>query len=332
MHRCRWLVTYSGGHPIKKLLTASKALLVAPLAMIRHDIVHIHLVTRTSLYRKFGFFILAKILRKRILLHFHSSDVEFHRFFTEGPSLGRWILRNTFERADIVVALSESWVKRLAVFPHARVVSLANPAEIQPVAVPDENRDAGTVLYLGKLEKRKGYDDLVRAMPIVMSAVPKASLVLAGNGELQQALHLADTLGIKDRVACEGWVSTGRRNELLDKCSVLCLPSYHEGVPMAILEAMGRGVAVVSTPVGGIPDVIQSKHNGLLVEPGNVQAIADALIRVLKDVVFRRVLQANARATAIREFSVAIVSKRLSELYCHMERQQNSSTSVRQRE
>ncbi len=101
----------------------------------------------------------------------------------------------------------------------------------------------------------------------------------------------------------------------LSRATVFALPSHNEGVPMALLEAMSRSLPVLTTPVGGIPEVIENDRNGLMVTPGDVDAIEVALNRLLSSSAERARLGAAARATIAERYSLSAAIERLAALY-----------------
>jgi glycosyltransferase involved in cell wall biosynthesis len=182
------------------------------------------------------------------------------------------------------------------------------PPPAQPVA-------PRTVLTLGRLGQRKGTYDLVRAFALIAGRVSDAQLVCGGDGDIEQVRALAQELGVGDRVICPGWLGAEGKRAHLAEAAVFILPSTAEGMPMAVLEAMSWRLAVIATPVGGVPQVIQHDRNGMLVEPGDIEAIAAALLRLLDDVALRERLGTAARATIETRFSIAIAVERLSAIY-----------------
>ena len=116
----------------------------------------------------------------------------------------------------------------------------------------------------------------------------------AGGGDIESYKKLAVTLKIEHRVSFVGWVNQEKAADLFATASVLVLPSYDEGLPLVILEALGRGVPVICTPVGEIPDFFEHKKTAYFVETGNVSSIADALVTLQDDRQLLNLLGKNA--------------------------------------
>lgn len=314
---CTYLITHVDGSNVRKGRVALGAylrfiwlLLVRPLPLI-----HIHLSSRASFWRKSVLCLMAVAAGRPYLLHLHGS--EFMRFHDEesGPGTRRFI-RWIFARSACVIALSEQWRQHvLAICADANVEVLPNAVAVPADAPDNTSRGARTILFLGRLGRRKGTFDLVRAFAAVKERFPDASLVCAGDGEVDAVRLDANKLGIGASVACPGWVSPDAARSFLRDSAVFVLPSYAEGVPMALLEAMAEGLPVVTTPVGGIPQVVQHGDNGLLVEPGDVGGIAAALERLLASEELRRSLGRRAKATIQADYSLARTLAMLQSLY-----------------
>ncbi len=308
---CRWLETYSDRGRVYKIASFVKSFAKALWLVPHSDIVHIHAAHNTSFYRKTAFFLIAKLTGKKTILHLHAPYPEDFRKLPLNV-VSRWV----FSRADRVVALSEHWadvVRELA--PQARITVVANPGPIPQMDVLPAGEREPILLFAGKLERRKGYDDLLRAMPRILAHVPRAKLVLAGHGEIEAGRRLARELGISDHVEFVGWIRGDAKDSAFRRARVFCLPSYGEGLPIALLEAMASGTPSVVTPVGGIPDLVVHGVNGLVVEPGNSQQISEAIVSLITDDVLANEIAGNARSTVSQKHSPEVVSRQISDVY-----------------
>jgi glycosyltransferase involved in cell wall biosynthesis len=198
--------------------------------------------------------------------------------------------------------------------PAARTTIIGNPVLV-PAVLPPQQRPARKVLFLAWLHEDKGVLDLMRAMPIVLRSVPDATFVLAGSGDADSIANLARSLRVEHALRLPGWVNGEGKDELLRQSDVFVLPSYYEGLPVGVLEAMACGVPVIATRVGGIPDVIKDRVNGLLLEPGQPEALARALIAMLTDDALRSRLREAAHSTVYKRYSAGSVIGRLETLY-----------------
>ena len=295
-----WLASQRAGSVVAKVLRFLGALGSALILLPRSDVVHVHGAVHLSLLRKSVFIWLARLVRCHVIYHFHAPQTVFEEFFAQ-PGLKRRYALATLRQCDAIVVLSDSWEQTVrAVVPDSSIVVIYNPVMDTQCAGADNRDDSRDVLYIAHLIRRKGFDDLVRAFSKVVEKVPDARLVFCGSGETRYAQELSEELGISDCVVFRGWIPEAEIVKELSAASVFCLPSYDEGLPMGILEAMSAGIAIVTTPVGGIPDVLSHERNALLVEPGDVDDLSNQLVRLLTDPTLRNHLCQEALRDSAR--------------------------------
>lgn len=178
--------------------------------------------------------------------------------------------------------------------------------------------DATRILFAGRLYALKGVIELIRATATVAQH-REINLVLAGSMEdhdyVAQLRMEAARLGITDRIAFRGLLSEVELRDELARAALLVLPSYQETAPMVIVEAMAAGVPVVATNVGGISRQIEHGVTGLLVNPGDVEALSRALLRLLSDDELRRSAGRAAKEAALDEYRAANVANRTVDVY-----------------
>jgi glycosyltransferase involved in cell wall biosynthesis len=317
----RYVATYAGRDLSAKLWPWLAALwtMLIRLARRRVMLVHVHSAAYGSFWRKSVLCALALAFRVPYVIHLH--DGRLAEFYQRGCNgLAKSWLRIVLRKAARVVVLSGHWRDEvLKIEPASRTAVIGNPVPV-PISVVPLQRPARTVLFLAWLDRDKGVLDLVRAIPAVLRSVPEASFVIAGRGipggespesimELARSLHVAHALRVP------GWVEGSRKDSLLRESDVFVLPSYCEALPVGLLEAMACGVPVVTTRVGGIPDVVEDGVNGLLVEPGQPQALARALIAMLTDDALRIRLREAAHRDVRSRYSTESVIADLELLY-----------------
>jgi glycosyltransferase involved in cell wall biosynthesis len=220
------------------------------------------------------------------------------------------------ERAEVLLTLSGQWqdvMKRIA--PNATVQTVPNAVPLHDVPARPATDTPLRILFAGRIGARKGAFELLRAFARLAPKFPSATLVCAGDGEGDRLTQLAAQLGVADRLECPGWLSPEQMAGELQRASIFALPSHQEGVPMALLEAMSRSLPVLTTPVGGIPEVVEHARNGILVTPGDVDAIEAALERLLRSSEERERLGRAARTTIAERFSLDSTIERLAALY-----------------
>ena len=312
----RHVATMTDGSKLKNAAVFARAMhsLSRSLQDIDPAIVHIHFASRGSTLRKF---ILANMVvraRRPLILHAHGAGFdEFHRGL-RGPL--RSLVNRMLQQTSMLIALSSQWrdfyVQECEVSP-CQVVVLPNPVRV-PSRVPDRaGRAQVQFLHLGRLGRRKGGCDLVNAFASLPESLrTRARLVLAGDGDVEGMRKLAAPFG--DRVRVLSWIDAHERDRLLSESDVFVLPSYAEGVPMSLLEAMAAGLPCITTPVGGIPDVFTHGSEGLLVPPGDAAQLRAAMSIFIGDEPAR--LAAGKRAyESARAFDVHTYARRLADIY-----------------
>ncbi len=222
----------------------------------------------------------------------------------------RW--RNVFK---ILIANSDS-VKGLMTaegFSPVEVIRYGIPeyAARPPLSLPP------TVAFAGRLVRQKGVEVLVRAFASVITRIPEARLLLVGEGPEQDSLRsLTDRLGISGSVSFLGHLPRERCEVVLKDAWVQVVPSlYAEAYPLVAGEAMMRGTAVIGSDCGGIHEAVQHGRTGLLVPPGDDQALAESLIRLLQDREEAERMGREGRALALEKWSKAAFIDRFAQLY-----------------
>lgn len=208
-----------------------------------------------------------------------------------------WALRRA-DAVRTVSAYTTGLVRLLGREPAAEFpayMDFAAFTDRPPLPLPEEPR----ALFVGVLERYKDVDGLAAAWRRVAARLPEASLHVVGRGSRARVVRrLARDL--PGRVRWSPSLSAREVARALDEARVLVLPSRSEGMGRVLVEAFCRGRPVVATRVGGIPDVVTDGVEGLLVPPGDADALAEALLRVLRDHQLARGLAAGAAAAASR--------------------------------
>jgi len=283
----------------------------------RVALMHVHSASRGSFWRKSLFCGMALLFRVPYVFHVHCG--EFPLFYE--TKCGTWAkvwVRRTLRKAARVIALTPSWCEPLIkIEPAARITVVGNPVYV-PEAMATLRVPAKVVLFLARLREKKGVFDLVRAIPFVLKVVPDVLFVLAGDGELEAVEALAETLGVRHAIRLPGWVDGDEKLRLLSEADAFVLPSYFEGLPVGLLEAMAYGVPIVTTPVGGIPDLIQHRKNGLLVQASQPDALAQAIIEILTEEKLRIFLREAAFQRVLKVYSIRAALGALQKMYVEL--------------
>lgn len=281
------------------------------------DVIHLNLAAHGSTARKLLLMWIARACHVPTLLHIHAS-----KFIPFCESLGpraRKLLIISLSRTSSIVVIGEYWKRYL-------VDVLGVPAELVTViynavplpasaAAPRTGHLRCRIVALGLLGPRKGTPELLNALAAPAMRELAWEAVIAGNGEVNASRARAVALGLTDRVEVPGWVDAASVARLLATTDIFVLPSHNEGLPVAILEAMGAGLPVVTTPVGAIPELVIPEQTGVLVPPGDSSALAEALARLVKNPELRIELGRMARERISRHFRIEVTAERFVNIY-----------------
>jgi len=314
----------------------------------RVRIVHIHTCALFSFWRDIVHMIAIRLVGSRVIWHLH--DGTFPRFISEGHSIKRAIIRWTLEQGDATIVLSNEALALLQ--PHApkvrwQVVLNGVPTHERPSrddrnradptngTVPfssDENWDSPPVLsadntaiaslkllFLGNLTRRKGAYDLIEAVEAAAKRGVCATLSLAGGetapGQRREIEQRIAESPCADRIHLLGLVHGEAKQHALDEADCIGLPSYAEGLPMALLEGMAAGLPAIATDVGSIPAVVTDGVEGFLISIGDVHTLALRICRLAQDPMLCRRMGQNARERVEREFSQRVMAERVYQIY-----------------
>lgn len=302
-----------GGRPTKLWVMVGAAWRVARSG---GDLVHVQVATGRSVERKLLLAAAARLTGKRVVTQLHGARLG--EDFDEGSHLHRAAFSALLGLSDAVLALAsaqERWLTSR--FPHAasRVRVLPNFVPHRAMSQRSEPEGAATVLFAGRLGARKGIWDLLAAIERLPAGLP-VRFVLAGDGEVEAVrAAVAASPRLRGRVTTLGWVGAPQLDELMDTAAIVVLPTYAEGLPMVLLQAMAHGCAVLATPVGGIPDLVEDGITGVLVVPGDVAGLATALTRLVEEPAATHALGLRGQQRALSHFAEAAVVPRLADLY-----------------
>lgn len=271
-------------------------------------IVHIHTAAGGSFTKHLYYYAaLARLMGRRVVMHCHAS--RFQTWYESlSPRRQKRLLRQ-MARLDRLLVLSQSWKEYFVLIgmDAERVEVLHNITP--PAALARTERVQGAplrLLFLGEIGPRKGVFDLLEAMRLLQEKQSGAFFLhIGGNRQEEELRATIRAKGLSDCVLFHGFVSGEQKAALLAQTDVFALPSHNEGLPISILEAMSYGCAILSTPVGGIPEVVCG--NGLLVNPGDAPAIAEALL-ALQDDALRRQMGAQSLETVKAYYPQAVLT------------------------
>ena len=309
---CKWIQTHRDGFILYKLWYLLISLLQFLFLLPFYDIVHIHIATTRSAHRKKVFLYLAKLFRKKIILHFHPSN---EKFLFE--SSNRQLYKKLFSQADVVLVLSEQWKRWIkeALELTENIKVLYNPC---PVVNRNLKYRKKQILFAGSIIQRKGYKVLLKAFAKIAENYPDWCVVFAGNGEIEEGRKMADVLGLSRQVRFIGWVTGKVKERVFQESSIYCLASDGEGFPMGVLDAWAYGIPCIVTPVGGIPDIVIHHVNGLLFPVGDYEKLSSLLDELINDEQLRMQIVKEADKYVDGLFSLEYINNKLADIYTYI--------------
>jgi glycosyltransferase involved in cell wall biosynthesis len=287
----------------------------------RPDVVHVHTSHRFSFYRSSLYVLVASYLwRRPVVLHVHGSS--FDEFALTDSYAVAALQRVVFDASDRVIVLSEYWKDVLSLkVDEEKLFVLPNAVDASEYS-PSFDHEKPHVVFVSNHIDRKGIVGFVDAVDrLKCNDTSPFRVSIAGDGPLSD--HAVELCANYDDAEYLGYVSEERKQSLLEEASIYVLPTHAEGLPIALLEGMAGGNAVVTTDVGSIPEVVGDR-NGRLVTPGDV----DGLKRALKDIVEDHdtatgMGEAN-RDLVVDEYTWTTASDRLVDLYAEIGEERTS--------
>ena len=268
--------------------------------------VHVNMAERMSLFRKSTVIVVCAALAVPTVLHLHA---QMQGFYGRLPGALRGFTRWVFSLAQVVIVIgpaARTFVTEVLQVPADRVRMIINgvPGPDQVVELAP-GRFKQHVLFLANLSDQKGLSDLLLALVQPVLDTSRLEVTIAGGGDVARYQAIARGLGVDGVVRFEGWCDQKKVSSLLAGCDLLVLPSHDEVLPLAILEALAHGVAVVTTAVGEIPSLLTHGVDAVFVKVGDPASIAAGMQKVLKEPGLRQSLARNGRALYLRSFCLS---------------------------
>ena len=277
-------------------------LFIVPL----YDIVHFHTVPGRSITMQMPVFLYSLLWKKKTIIHIHVGNqlLEY-----TNDNMFKYVL----DKATKVVVLANVLKDLMKEHYNIDADVLYNPIEEQ------EKRDAGniekSIFFAAYLTMNKGYDTLLKAFKEVVEKHPDWKLILAGSGETENAKRLINELGIEKNVEQHLWLNKEQMSEFYKKVSIYCIASKQEGFPMSFLEAGSYGIPIVTTPVGGLVDIIENEKNCMVFDYGNHTVLAQQICKLIEDNSLQNEISRNITLVVKEKFSISAIDKEIQKLY-----------------
>ena len=307
-YHCKWIETQIDRNILTKLFYLVTSFFQFIFLVPFYDIVHVHTATCDCATLKSPFVFISKLLRKKVVIHLHiGNQVDEY--------IDHWFFNYILRSADHVIVLSyviKDKIRRLYNVGNKMSV-IYNPClEINFTSYLNRKKQ---ILFAGILNKNKGYEDLINAFALLAVKYPEWKVIFAGNGEIENAKALVINLKIQNQVEFKGWITGEEKDILFKDTSVLCLASYEEGFPMAVIDAWSYGIPVVCTPVGGLPDIVKNGENALIFNCGDIENLAIQLEKLISDENLRNKIAKESIILCETIFKLVNINKQIGDLY-----------------
>ncbi len=248
------------------------------------EIIHIHGSNSGSTIRKYAIFRVAKMFNKKVVYHLNASS--YHIFYKNASGPVKRLVNHFMKNVDVLLCVSPWWKSFYSTTFNINHVDIVNNAVIKPTVTTNLSGDIPTVnfIFLGRVGDRKGVFDLLDCIIEMKEELSgKFKLFVGGDGETDKLTSVIADNNLQNLVEYIGWVSGEKKEEMFLKSHVYILPSYNEGLPIAILESMSYGLPIVSTNIGGTPEVLFEGVNGYIFTPGDKARIKEIIREIVNN-------------------------------------------------
>lgn len=263
------------------------------------DIVHIHTASNGSFYRKSIVLLIAKLHGKKTVMHVHGGG--FKEFYNNSI-FKKILIKPILKTADRVICLSDVWHEYFSNHLQLKnTIVLPNPISLPRIRAKEFESSRIELIFFGAVVASKGIFDLVHYLTSNRHFIEgKIILHICGEGEVERLKSIVSSQQLENKVFIHGWTSGSMKDSLLQHADIFILPSYAEGLPMSILEAMSFGKPIIATKVGGVPSLVHPQYNGWLYDSNNIQELTQVF-----DDLFLSLEQLNSFGQHSRQLSLA---------------------------
>ena len=315
----KYVSTHHSSENSSKILTFIRVIFnIAGTLLLDRDIkiLHIHSAANGSFVRKSMIGLFGKLCGKKVAFHIHSGS--FDQFYDKAGTF-KVLIKTFLQKMDCVICLSDQWytfyTQKMGL---DKVIIVGNPVELNPMLSTQNNSGILNLLFLGMICDNKGIFDLIHYLRNnKYFRLDLIKLKIGGNNQIDKLQKLLIDQNLNAHIHFCGWVKDDYKDQLLSECDLFILPSYFEGLPVSILEAMAYTKPIIATKVGGIPSVVKEGFNGWLFNPGKFQELDVILDQIFKQPALLTEFGKNAHATACM-YAPAIINHNLSNIYIQL--------------
>jgi glycosyltransferase involved in cell wall biosynthesis len=276
-----------------------------------------------SVIRDFIFLNISKITNAHCIIFFRGWRWEFYNLIKNKPLLKKIFIIN-LKKANKIIVLSKDFKLALVELgiDEKNIITTTVMVESRLYIPKNKTFDKPyRILYCGQIAKKKGLYELIDAVPKILENETMVNFIFIGDGlELQNLKKKTREMGIEKNILFTGYKSGKEKEDIFRSSHIFVLPSYTEGFPNVILEAMAAGLSIISTSVGGLKYVIRNGENGFLLEsnPPTPEDISDNILKLMKNItIMKQISEINIKE-AVEKYDVDVVIKKMEMIYQEM--------------
>jgi glycosyltransferase involved in cell wall biosynthesis len=244
---------------------------------------------------------------------------DFDSFYLNSKPFFKRYIKSSLNKSDKILVLSNYWKSFFdREFLNLPVEVLQNGIDVTLYRqCIKKSTEYSEFLFLGRLGERKGTYDLLDAVDVLVNSMGKKELkfYLAGDGEIEKVRKIINEKNLTNNVELLGWLNNDEKREMLKRTDVIILPSYEEGLPMSLIEAMACGKVIISTYAGGIPDLVEQDLNGFLFNAGDISKLVEYITFVNENPDRMAEIGQNNINKVNKSFNLETINKRLDSIY-----------------
>jgi glycosyltransferase involved in cell wall biosynthesis len=322
------LLAQSGKFTFSNLTSAIADCVRFTRAVMKHrpQLSHIATAFGLSFVKHSACVVVARLFRSKVLLHPHCG---FSALYSDQPRWWQWYFRQVIRLTNGVITLSGEWNQLSQVVPGCPIYFLPNAIDLkvfkgifQEQEARRKNSTPLRVLYLGYLGRNKGTFDLIdSAKEITGKKVPVVFDLFGDDLEIGDTILIKkniDQFGLGQIITVHPFADGEKKLDAFRDADVFVYPSYSEGMPMAVIEAMACGLPIIATKVGGLPDLVRDGFNGILVEVQNPDQLANAFQLLSSNSDLRTAMRRNSFQSAFEKYDMEMLVPKLVGIYNHV--------------
>lgn len=272
----------------------------------QYDIIHFHTTPGRSIMTQLPIFLYSLLWKKRIIIHIHVGNQILDY---KNDKIFKFVL----QKATKVVVLANVIKDMMTDIYNIDSYVLYNPIEEQ--ATHSNTKVANIIFLAAYLTKNKGYDTLLKAFKKIVSEYSDWQLVLAGTGETEKAKRLINELNIDKNVTLYNWLNKEQMRAIYNRTAIYCIASKQEGFPISFLEAASYGIPIVTTPVGGLVDIIENENNCMIFNFDDENELYCRIKTLIECPKLREKISKNLQLLVKNKFSIETIDKEINTLY-----------------